>query len=66
MSIQRVRDTEKQLIFARRNPDGSYEVFAKTFPAGMVGIQLTDTRVDIRDCEKIMEAYRKFQAQKGK
>ena len=65
-TIQRVRDTEKQLIFARRNPDGSYEVFAKTFPAGMVGIQLTDTRVDIRDCEKIMEAYRKFQAQKGK
>lgn len=30
MSTQRVRDTEKQLIFARRNPDGSYEVFAKT------------------------------------
>ena len=65
-TIQRVRDTEKQLIFARRNPDGSYEVFAKTFPAGMMGIQLTETGVDIRDCEKIMEAYRKFQAQKGK
>ena len=64
--IQRVRNIEKQLIFARKKPDGSFHIFSKTFPAGMMGIAMNGTLVNIKDYNKIMEAYKKFQEQQKK
>ena len=62
--IQRVRNVEKRLVFARKNPDGSFYVFAKIFPAGVMGIGLNEIRVDILDYKNIIDAYKEFQKKK--
>lgn len=60
LDIQRVRNVEKRLVFARKKTDGSFHVFSKTFPAGLMGISLNETFIDANDFSKLMEAYNEF------
>ena len=54
------KDKEKRIIFARKNPDGSFHIFSKTFPSGIIGVRMMGGWIDGKDHKKIMEAYKKF------
>ena len=59
-TIAQFKDKEKTLIFAREQADGSYLIFAHTFPAGTMGIQIQKTWFEINKYNKILEAYKNF------
>lgn len=58
------KDKEKRIIFARKNPDGSFHIFSRIFSAGEIGVRRTVFWIDGKDHKKMMEAYNKFRSQK--
>ena len=60
--MKAVRNTEKELVVARKVGDG-YEIHAFKFPVGMMGIR-SDTAI-IPDFDKFEQAYRAY-CEKGK
>ena len=58
--IQRFKNVEKQLVFARKNQDDSFQIFSKTFPGRTMGIELNETLIDTKDYDKLMKAYKEF------
>ena len=57
-------EKDTRIVFARKNPDGSFHIFSKIFSAGEIGVRGTVFWIDGKDHKKMMEAYKKFRSQK--
>lgn len=57
--IQRMKDTSKLLIIARKIRD-DYEIHTYHFPPGSIGVRLGEMDMDIIEKEKLLRAYKIF------
>ena len=56
-AIQAVRNTEKELVVARKAGDG-YEIHSFKFPVGIMGIRFDEQ--NIADFDKLAQAYKAY------
>ncbi|MBO7619517.1 MAG: hypothetical protein J6T06_03330, partial [Victivallales bacterium] len=55
--LQSSRNTEKELVVARKSGD-SYEIFSFKFPVGLMGVRIIEKTIP--DGDKLLKAYKAY------
>lgn len=58
--VAETAETEKTLIFARKQEDGSFIIFEHTFPAGRIGLHMMDFWGEMTEYGQVLEDYKEF------